>query len=219
MSHEGSESLRVLVSGAGGGAGLACAEALAAFGAELILADCDGTALTRAAERLGAFSRYCDAIGGSSVEVFASELAGLFPSLDVLINAAGQGYVRTLAMTRMTQAILPLLRRARGCRLVINISSVGGFVSRDGMFPYASSLQAFDRLSERLRDQVRGTGVEIVNFAPKLVAGRTANALWSDRLYEMQRIDEEDVAERVLDLIAAARPGWRQLPPRIIRRA
>lgn len=219
MSGDRGESLRVLVSGAGGGAGLACAEALAACGAELILADCDGIALTRAAERLGAFSRYCDAIGGSSVEVFASELAGLFPSLDVLINAAGHGYVRTLAMTRMTQAILPLLRRAEGCRLVVNISSTGGFVSRDGMFPYASSLEAFDRLSERLREQVRGTGVEIVNFAPKLVSGQTANALWSDRLYELQQVDGGDTADRILDLIAAARPDWRRLPPRFIRRA
>jgi len=144
---------------------------------------------------------------------------GLFPGIDVLINAAGRGYVRTLAMSRMTQAMLPLLRGAVGCRLVINISSAGGFVSRDGMFPYASSLEAFDRLSERLRDQVRGMGIEIVNIAPKLVPARTANALWSDRLYELQQIDEQDMAQRILDLVAAARPNWRQRPPTIARRA
>lgn len=219
MTCRRGESLRVLITGAGGGLGLACAEALTACGAELILTDCDGIALTRAADRLGAFSRYCDAIGGSSVEVFASELAGLFPDIEVLINAAGRGYVRTLAMTRMTQAVLPRLRRAQGCRLVVNISSAGGFVSRDGMFPYASSLEAFDRLSERLREQVRGTGIEVVNIAPKLIAGPSANALWSDRLYELQKIDEKDTAKRILDLIAAARPDWRQIPPSIIRSA
>ena len=219
MSYERGESLRVLVTGAGAGAGLACAEALAASGAELILTDCDGIALTRSADRLGAFSRFCDAIGGSSVEVFAAELLSLFDGIDVLINAAGRGYVRTLAMTRMTQAMLPLLRRAAGCKLVVNISSAGGFVSRDGMFPYASSLEAFDRLSERLRDQVRGMGIEVVNIAPRLAPGRTANALWSDRLYELQQIDEQDIAARILDLIAAARPNWRQRPPTIARRA
>jgi len=219
VSGRSRESLRVLIAGAGSGAGLACAEALAACGAELILTDCDGIALTRAADRLGAFSRYCDAIGGSSVEVFAAELASLFPAIEVLINAVGRGYVRTLAMTRMTQAMLPLLRRAGGCRLVINISSAGGFVSRDGMFPYASSLEAFDRLSERLRDQVRGTGVEIVNVAPKLISGQAGNALWSDRLYDLKQVDKIDTAERILDLIAAARPGWRRMPPSIVRRA
>lgn len=219
MSYDRGESLRVLITGAGAGAGLACAEVLAASGAELILTDCDGIALTRSADRLGAFSRYCDAIGGSSVEVFAAELTGLFSGIDVLINAAGRGYVRTLAMTRMSQAMLPLLRRAAGCRLVVNISSAGGFVSRDAMFPYASSLEAFDRLSERLRDQVRGTGIEVVNIAPKLVPARTSNALWSDRLYELQQIDEKDMAERILDLVAAARPNWRQRPQTIARRA
>lgn len=219
MNDHRSESLRVVVAGGGGGPGLACAEALAACGAEIILTDCDGIALTRAAERLGAFSRYCDAIGSSSVEVFAAELATLFPSIDVLINAAGRGYVRTLAMTRMTQAVLPLLRRATGCRLVVNISSAGEPVASDAIFPYASSLEAFDRLSERLREQVRGTGVDVVNIAPKLIAGQPANHLWSDRLYQLQQVDERDMAERILDLIAAARPDWRQRPPKAIRQA
>jgi NAD(P)-dependent dehydrogenase (short-subunit alcohol dehydrogenase family) len=213
------EPLRVVIAGGGGGPGLACAEALAASGAELILTDCDGVALTRAADRLGTFSRYCDAIGGSSVEVFAAELASLFPSIEVLINAAGRGYFRTLAMTRMTQAMLPLLRQATGRRLVINISSAGETVARDSIFPYASSLEAFDRLSERLREQVRGTGVEIVNIAPKLIAGRAANVLWADRLSELQQVDEEDMADRIIDLVAAARPDWRRCPPNIIRRA
>lgn len=213
------ETLRVLVTGGGGGPGLACAEALAASGAEIILTDCDGMALTRAADRLGAFSRYCDAIGGSSVDVFAAELASLFPSIEVLINAAGRGYVRTLAMTRMTQAILPLLRRATGCRLVVNISSAGEHLPADEIFPYASSLEAFDRLSQRLREQVRGMGIEVVNFAPKLIPGHSANALWSDRLYELRQIDEKDMAERILDLVAAARPDWRQRPPTTAKRA
>ncbi len=218
MNDRRLEPLRVLITGGGGGPGLACAEALAASGAEIILTDCDGIALTRAADRLGAFSRYCDAIGDSSVEVFATELANLFPSIEVLINAAGRGYVRTLAMTRMTQAMLPLLRRAAGCRLVVNISSAGEFGTRDEIFPYASSLEAFDRLSERLRQQVRGMGVEVVNIAPKLLPDN-ANSRWSDRLHELQQVDEQDMAERILDLIAAARPDWRRRPPVIPRRA
>jgi len=219
VNERRSESLRVLITGGGGGPGLACAEALAACGAEIILTDCDGIALTRAADRLGAFSRYCDAIGGSSVEVFAAELASLFPSIEVLINAAGRGYVRTLAMSRMTQAMLPLLRRASGCRLVVNISSAGGYVRRDEIFPYASSLEAFDRLSERLREQVRGMGIEVVNITPRLVPGASGNAVWSDRLYELQQVDVKDMAERILGLVAAARPDWRQRAPKTIRRA
>jgi hypothetical protein len=61
-------------------------------------------------------------------------------------------------------------------------------------------------------------GVEVVNIAPKLIPGQ-ANALWSDRLHELQQVDEQDMAERILDLISAARPGWRRRPPSIARRA
>src|SRR5690242_9192967 len=103
--HFSNDRLRVLVSGAASGVGLACAEAFAARGAELVLTDHDGTGLTRAAERLGAHSRFCDSISDASVAILAADIAEQVPSLDVLINAAGRAYVRTLAMTRMTRAL------------------------------------------------------------------------------------------------------------------
>ena len=149
-------SLRVLIAGGGGGVGAACAEALAGQGAELVLCDIDGIALTAAAERMMAFARFCDAIEENSVAIFAAEIAERFSSIDVLINAAGRGYVRALAMMRITRAFMPLLRRAAGRRLLINIAPAGGFVASDGMFPYASSLGAFERLSDALAEQVKG---------------------------------------------------------------
>ena len=210
---------RVLIIGGAGGIGLACAEAFAARGAELILADCDGTALTRAADRLCALSRFCDAISSASVDIFAAELANVAPDIDVLINAAGSGYVRALSMTRVAVAVLPFLRRARGRRMIVNIASTGGFVMGDGMFPYASSHEAFERLSAALEEQVRGSGIEVVNVIPQLAPGRASKAYWSDQMYELQHVDELETAARVLTSVAAARPDWRQRPPRISRRA
>src|SRR5207302_2015029 len=166
---------RVLIAGGGGGVGLACAEALAECGADLILCDTNGAALTQAAERFHAFSRYCDLIADNSVAVFAAEIGDKYPSIDVLINAAGQGYVRALAMMRMTRAIMPMLRRGGSRRLVINVAPAGGFLSSDGMFPFASSLPAFERLSDAIAEQTKGTSIEVVNIAPKLVRGRWAN--------------------------------------------
>jgi NAD(P)-dependent dehydrogenase (short-subunit alcohol dehydrogenase family) len=199
---------RVLIAGAGGGVGLACAEAFASHGAKLVLTDCDGIALSAAAGRLGAISRHCDAIGSCSVEILAEEMRSLLPALDVVVNAAGRGYVRTLAMARVTQAMLPLLRKGSGRRLVFNIPSTGRFPDPDGMFPYASSLDGFQRLSAVLKEQTRGSGIEVVTIAPDLVGGQHFDPLHADRAGSPLVIDSRRTAERILELTLAARPEW-----------
>src|SRR5260221_13563721 len=147
---------RVLVSGAASGAGYACAEAFAERGAELILCDWDGTALTRAARQLGAFSRFCDASAESAVDIFVEQIGAEFPNFDVLVNAAGRGYVRALTMMRMSRALMPLLRRGRGYRLIANIAPAGGFSPSETIFSYAGSFASFARLSETFVEPCRG---------------------------------------------------------------
>jgi short-subunit dehydrogenase involved in D-alanine esterification of teichoic acids len=204
------EAPRVLIAGGGGGVGLACAEALDAFGAELILCDIDGLGLTHAGERTEAFTRYCDAVDDNSVAIFAAEIAQKFPSIDVLINAAGRGYVRSLAMMRMTRAFMPMLRGACGRRLLINIAPAGGFISTTGMFPYASSHRSFHGLAEAIKEQARGTSINVINVTPRLLRA------WHDdnSLYELQCVDEQHTAERVVTLIEHARGApLRRRPP------
>ena len=162
---------RVLISGAASGAGLACAEAFAERGAELILCDWDGIALTRAAKQLGAFSRFCDAGAERGVEIFVEEIGQRFGSIDVLINAAGRGYVRALTMMRMSRAAMPLLRKGRGYRLIANIAPAGGFSQRETIFPYAGSFASFARLSETLVEQCRGTEIDVACITPRIVRG------------------------------------------------
>jgi NADP-dependent 3-hydroxy acid dehydrogenase YdfG len=209
----------VLISGAASGAGLACAEAFAEHGAELILCDWDGIALSQAAKQLGAFSRFCDATAEGSVEIFFEQLGKLFPSIDVLINAAGRGYVRALTMMRMSRAAMPLLRRGSGYRLIANIAPAGGFASRETMFPYASSFSSFARLSETLIDQCRGTGIDVACITPRVVHSREGSSRWSDHLYRLDRIDEQEAAERVVAMFAAERPNWARLARHASRRA
>jgi 3-hydroxybutyrate dehydrogenase len=213
-AHDRHHAPRVLIAGGAGGVGLACAEALAASGFELILCDIDGIALTRAAEQLHVFARFCDSIEENSVAIFAAEIAEKFSGIDVLINAAGRGYVRALAMMRMTRTFMPLLRRSAGRRLLVNIAPAGGFVASDGMFPYASSLGAFERLSEALAEQVKGTSIEVATIAPKLMRGRLVNDCSANQLYQLRRVDEQHTADRVAALVEAARgPGTRRAPP------
>ena len=208
-------SPRVLIAGGGGGVGLECANALAAHQVELILCDIDGAGLTCAADRLGAFTRYCDAVDENSVGIFAAEVAEKFPSIDVLINATGQGYVRSLGMMRMTRAFMPLLRNAVGQRLLVNIAPAGGFVSNNGMFPHSSSRRSFHNLSDAIKEQARGTSIQVVNITPRLLGGLEVTRNTEHCLYRLERVDEQDAARRVLDLVdAACELGNRKHPPR-----
>ena len=211
-----SRGLRVLISGAADEVGLACAYVFADRGAELILCDSNGTALTRASDAAGGFSRYCDVISEASVAVFASEIDAKFHSIDVLINAAGDGYVRTLGMMQMSRALLPMLRRGNGRRLIINVAPAGG-MSASGMFPYASSREGFQGLSDALADQTRGSMIDVVSIAPNLKFVTSSDA--ESPFYRIERVDETGTAERILELVAEARPEWQQRATRRSRRA
>ncbi len=196
------QPVRVLIAGGARGVGRACADALARCDAELILCDVDGFALTDAAQKLGAFTRYCDAVEELSVAIFGAEIAEKFGHIDVLINAAGRGYVRALSMMRLARAFIPLLRLGSGRGLLVNVAPAGGYVASRGMFPYASSLGAFERLSEALAEQVKGISIEVATLVPRLVRGSSANQGDSIGLYQLQRVDEEHTAARIVDMVA-----------------
>ena len=150
---------RVVITGACRGFGLALAKAFAGK-AQLILCDIEGPALSKLSETLGATGLFCDVAAEASVQVFASEALARWPQIDVLINAAGCNYERTLGMHRVSRALMPALRRSEGQRWILNVPPPKSDV-RSEIFPYASSAQAFSRLSEALAQEVRGTGITV----------------------------------------------------------
>ena len=156
---------RVLITGAGTGIGRACAHALADCGAELILCDNDSRALVEISQALGAASRFCDVSSEASVAIFAADILEQFPSLDMIVNAAGGGYERTLGMYRVSRALMPALKRGEQCNIIINVPPAGS--DSEAIFPYASSSQAFQRLSSALAMETRGSAVNILNACPK----------------------------------------------------
>ena len=156
---------RVLITGAGSGIGRACADAMAARGAELILCDNDAQTLRDASEELGAVGRFCDVASEASVAVFAADITESFDSIDLLINAAGGGYERTLGMYRVSRALLPALRRGEHFKLMLNIPPDED--AGVAIFPYASSGQAFQRLSSALAAETKGTGVDVLIGNPE----------------------------------------------------
>jgi len=164
---------RVLITGAGTGIGRSCAEALGARGARLVLCDNDAQALRDATEELGAIGRFCDVASEASVAVFAADIIESFHSLDLLINAAGGGYERTLGMYRVSRALMPALRRGPHFKLMLNIPPEEEV--NVAIFPYASSGQAFQRLSSALAAETKGTGISVLIADPD--AGRLSQVV------------------------------------------
>ena len=199
-----SNSSRVLITGACRGVGRACAEVLAQAGAELILTDVDEEALADVAGKLGATSFRCDVASEASVQSFSKWVLNRFPALDLVINAAGGGYERTLGMYRVSRAFIPALE-AGGPGHLVNVppSGVGSDVPP---FPYASSRQAFQRLSSALANEVRDTAITVIIACPserrlaQVLADPNAGA-WA-RNCDLRRWNSEDAMTLAWQLVS-----------------
>ena len=102
--------------------------------------------------------------------------------VDVLVNNAGYGHegileesplkdlhrqfeVNVFGAVAMTQAVLPSMRRRRSGHIV-NITSMGGYVTMPGIAYYCGSKFALEGISEVLAKEVRGFGIKVTALAP-----------------------------------------------------
>jgi NAD(P)-dependent dehydrogenase (short-subunit alcohol dehydrogenase family) len=102
--------------------------------------------------------------------------------IDVLVNNAGYGHEGTLEESElgemrrqfdvnvfgavaMTKAVLPSMRGRRAGHIV-NITSMGGFITMPGIAYYCGSKFALEGISEVLAKEVAGFGVKVTAVAP-----------------------------------------------------
>lgn len=76
----------------------------------------------------------------------------------------------------VTQAFLPLLRRATG--RIVNMSSISGLAASPFLGPYAASKHALEALSDALRMELRPWGIQVVLVEP----GNIATPIWQKGL-------------------------------------
>jgi short-subunit dehydrogenase len=143
------------------------------------------------------------------------------------------------APVRLTEVLLPLLRRAAqtrsdgGVTAIVNVASIASRVSRPGAGAYSASKFALAGWSEALWAEERGHGVHVGQVFPGFVAteGFPARELLESRLTRWIVSTPELVADAVLDAGPGGkaeryvpRPYWlapaaRLLAPALVRRA
>lgn len=224
-----SNSKIAVVTGASSGIGAATAKALAADGFEVVLG-------ARRLERLESVAEEIRAAGGAArvvkLDVTSDEdvaaLAADLERVDVLVNNAGGAWgmepievaldekwrwmyeVNVLGTLRVTRALLPALKAAKG--IVLTVGSIAGRQVYTGGAGYNAAKHAERALVEVLRQEVAADEVRVTEIDPGRVHtdfslvrfdGDTEKA---DAVYAgVKSLTAEDIAEIIV--FAAMRPA------------
>jgi NAD(P)-dependent dehydrogenase (short-subunit alcohol dehydrogenase family) len=226
-----------LITGASSGIGQATAVLLAHSGFRVF-----GTSRTPDNIAQAAFTLLAlDVRVESSVHAAVAAVLDRSGRIDVLVNNAG--YVQSGAIEevqpeeahsefetnvygvmRVTQAVLPVMRRQRSGH-IINVSSVLGQVAPPFAGVYAASKFALEGMTEALRSEVRPFGVHVSLVEPEFVKSKIVSTAPGRRIaeYDTQRraaaefarqgfingLDPSAVAEVILRISQTASPGLR----------
>src|SRR5579859_4744698 len=171
------KALRVLITGAAGGIGMATAQVLANRGHSVVATD-----VTALSGSEGIQAHVLDVTSDDSVARCLEEVG----PLDAIVNNAGisgggpvEGYplarirqmfeINTLGPLRIIQAVLPAWRK-RGSGVIVNVSSINGRVSSPLGSAYSASKFALEALTESLHLEVRHFGIRSVLIEPGDIA-------------------------------------------------
>ncbi len=189
----------VAITGAAGGIGRAVAEAFAARGAHLALADVDAGGLGRTADELRTagrrvLARTVDVARADDVARFRDEAYGLFGRVDVLCNVAGiaiNGLLEDMALEDWRRIIdvdlwgvihgchffYPAMIRQGGGGHIVNVASMAALGPLPASAAYGAVKSAVLGLSEGLRLEAARHRIGVTVVCPGVVATGMSGAL------------------------------------------
>ncbi|NYE25291.1 oxidoreductase [Pigmentiphaga litoralis] len=129
-----------------------------------------------------AFGRVLDVTDVDAIDGVVAEIEATVGPIDVLVNNAGYGHegtmeespmsdlrrqfdVNVFGAVAMMKAVLPHMRaRRRGH--IVNITSMGGYITMPGITYYCGSKFALEGISEALGKEVAALGIAVTAVAP-----------------------------------------------------
>jgi NAD(P)-dependent dehydrogenase (short-subunit alcohol dehydrogenase family) len=180
-----------VITGGGGGIGAALAEAFAARGARLVLADVDEPATARVAERLAARGAEVlvvptDVTALASVQALAAAAERRFGAVHLVCNNAGVAVFGEIAaathadwqyvmavnfwgVVHGVETFVPRLIAQRAGGHVVNTASMAGLVGMRWLGIYSASKFAVVGLSEALHRELAEHGIGVSVLCPMIV--------------------------------------------------
>jgi short-subunit dehydrogenase len=177
----------VLVTGCSSGIGRATAERLAR-GGHAVYATARRAESIEDLARSGCKLLALDVCDDETMVAAVKAVESAEGAVGVLVNNAGYGQdgpveavpieavrrqleTNVVGPLRLMQLVLPGMRRA-GRGRIVNVSSMGGRITIPGGGVYHASKYALEALSDALRFEVRGFGVDVVLVEPGLIRTR-----------------------------------------------
>jgi NADP-dependent 3-hydroxy acid dehydrogenase YdfG len=181
----------VLVTGAASGIGRATALALQSAGM-VVYASARRLDQLETLRAVGCRTIALDVADAASREAAVGSIEAEHGAVDVLVNNAGysqsgpveevgleqlraQFETNVFGLVHLCQLVLPAMRARRSGR-IINIGSMGGTLTFPGGGIYHASKYALEALSDAMRFEVRGFGVDVVLIQPGLIRSGFAHA-------------------------------------------
>lgn len=213
------ESLKgkvVLLTGATGGIGAKTAALLASSGANVFITGRNQAALHAVAQSAGIPLQQCmlmDITKETEVAAAVSSVLQQAGTIDILVNAAGIGIIRTMDQLSsddfmqslqtnlvgpfyLVKAVLPVMKEKKK-GLIIQIPGVLGKVPMAGAAAYSASKYGLTGMMQSIREEIKRTDIRIT----QLFLGGVDSAFWDTIDLRVQR-DKMIVAEE------AARAIW-----------
>jgi NAD(P)-dependent dehydrogenase (short-subunit alcohol dehydrogenase family) len=210
-----------VVTGGGRGIGKALARALTSEGCRVAIGDVDVAAAEAAAAELGgaAVGLALDVTDRPRFTAFLDDVERRLGPIDILVNNAGIMPVGPLdeeddaTAVRLIEINLhgvlhgtkEAMRRMkpRGTGHIVNIASSAGKTGFPNLATYCAAKHAVVGLSEAVRAELRGTGVEISVVMPNIVNTELTAGLVETPAFKNSTVD--DVSDAVVDALRLPR--------------
>jgi short-subunit dehydrogenase len=205
----------VLLIGATGSIGYETAKLLSGSGASLFLTGRNESRLSEVAGKLSVPSErtfVLDISQPKGVDALKEKYFQAFPGIDILVNAAGTGIIKTMDTISeaefmlslqvnlygpflLLKAFLPAMKENKK-GLVINIPGVLGKVPMAGAAAYCASKYGLVGMMQSVREELKRTEIRITN----LFLGGVDSAFWDNIDLRVQRdkmIQAEEAAKAI----------------------